>query len=101
MTGISSTAHRLDLDGADRLTTVLMKAFEIGDSIDPLNPHRAHLRSLGPSLEHLFQELRREIAALSATSDAPQPGHSIQCQTLERLSAQVSKLLDAVRTIAS
>ncbi|MCJ2011766.1 hypothetical protein [Methylobacterium sp. J-076] len=101
MTEPSSTVHRLDLAGADRLTSVLMKAFEIGDSIDPLNPHRAQLKSLGPSLEHLFEDLRREIAALSAASDAPQPGHIIQCQTLERLSAQVSKLMDAVRTVAS
>lgn len=97
----SSTIHRLDLDGADRLTAVLMRAFAIGEGVDPLNPQGTQLQSLGPSLEHLFQDLRREIAALSTTGEAPQPGQGLLCQALERLSAQVAHLMQALRASAS
>ena len=95
MTASSPTVHRLDLDGADRLTAVLVSAFKIGESVDPLSPQGIQLRSLGPSLEHLFQDLRREIATLSATGDTPQPGQGLLCQSLERLSAQVAQLIQA------
>ena len=101
MTASLPTVHRLDLDGADRLTAVLMRAFSIGHSVDPLNPKGTQLRSLGPSLEHLFQDLRREIATLSATGDTPQPGQGVLRQALERLSAQVSQLMQALEASAS
>ena len=101
MNEISTTLHRLDLDGADRLTTVLMRAFEIGNSLDPLDPQREQLQRLGPSLEHLFQDLRREMRAQSDTIDVSQPGHGMRCLTLERLSAQVAKLIDALQADAS
>jgi hypothetical protein len=78
-----------------------MKAFEIGDSVDPLNPQRVQLQSLGPSLAHLLQDLRREMTALSATTNVSQAGHSLLHQTLERLSAQVATLIDAARADAS
>lgn len=93
--------RRLNLEGADRLTTALMLAFEIGDDVDPLNPKRAQLQSLGPSLEHLSQELRREIAALSPATDTHQPLQATLRQTLERLSAQVTYLMQSSQAHAS
>jgi hypothetical protein len=93
--------RRLDLAGADRLTTVLMQAFEIGVRVDLAKPRGALLQSLGPSLEHLSQDLRGEIGKLPGSSHPSQLGRSDLRDTLERLIGEVGKLIDAVRAEAA